>query len=200
MHDPIADGFENERWPAEEPSGCVGYLVRLAVFAAVLALIFAAAMVLVGCGGDDGRTLVTGPSLHPSSTVQGVDGLAGPLDRFELAFADGYRPPPPPPPPVHRPRASRGTPRSTIHRSAIGDCSGWAHLVSRYPWTVGTACAVLACESGGNPNARNPSSSATGLFQILGGPVDPAANVARAYAMWHARGWQPWNASRACWT
>jgi hypothetical protein len=50
----------------------------------------------------------------------------------------------------------------------------------------------MMCESGGNANAYNARSGATGLFQILGGPFDPAANVAMAFRMWQQRGWQPW--------
>ena len=57
---------------------------------------------------------------------------------------------------------------------------------------------IVWCESRGNPNARN-SSGAVGLFQILGGSVDPVANVARAYEMYRARGWQPWTTSSSCW-
>lgn len=89
-------------------------------------------------------------------------------------------------------RASRSTRTARAVRRP-GACSGWGHLVFRYPWPHSTACAVLACESGGNPNARNPRSSATGLFQILNGPLDPEANVALAFRMWQQRGWQPWN-------
>lgn len=34
-------------------------------------------------------------------------------------------------------------------------------------WRGGEAVRVMMCESGGNPSARNPSSSASGLFQQL---------------------------------
>jgi hypothetical protein len=83
----------------------------------------------------------------------------------------------------------------------VGPCGGWESLVGKHfpAEQVGTACRVLMCESGGNPAARNPRSSATGLFQILKGPVDAEANVALAASMWARRGWQPWNASRGCW-
>jgi hypothetical protein len=30
-------------------------------------------------------------------------------------------------------------------------------------------CSILRCESGGNPTAENPSSSASGLWQIIDG-------------------------------
>lgn len=81
-------------------------------------------------------------------------------------------------------------------RPATGN---WAELINRYPWPTGTAYRVMMCESHGNANAYNPRSGATGLFQILGGPFDPAANVATAYRMWASRGWRPWAASRSCW-
>jgi hypothetical protein len=68
----------------------------------------------------------------------------------------------------------------------------WADLINQYPWPTGTAYRIMMCESGGNANAYNPRSGATGLFQILNGPFDPAANVATAFRMWQQRGWQPW--------
>lgn len=92
-------------------------------------------------------------------------------------------------------RVSRqATPRPRPKPRPPGNCWGWGHLVFAYDWPHSTACAVLGCESRGDPNARNPRSSATGLFQILNGPTDPAANVALAYQMWRRRGWQPWTA------
>lgn len=75
----------------------------------------------------------------------------------------------------------------------------WKAIVARHPWDVAVAERIVWCESRGNPNARN-SSGATGLFQILGGSVDPVANVTRAYEMYRARGWQPWSTSRGCWS
>jgi soluble lytic murein transglycosylase-like protein len=74
----------------------------------------------------------------------------------------------------------------------------WKAIVARHPWDVAVAERIVWCESRGNPDARN-SSGATGLFQILGGSLDPVANVARAYEMYRARGWQPWSTSRSCW-
>ena len=74
----------------------------------------------------------------------------------------------------------------------------WETLVSQYPWDVALARQVLWCESRGDPNAEN--AGANGLFQILGGPFDPTANVALAYEMYSARGWQPWHSSRTCWS
>jgi hypothetical protein len=94
---------------------------------------------------------------------------------------------------VERASRSTRTARRVVAARPAGDCWGWGHLVFAYDWPHSTACAVLGCESGGNPNAKNRRSSATGLFQILNGPYDPAANVALAYRMWRARGWQPWN-------
>lgn len=73
---------------------------------------------------------------------------------------------------------------------------------------------IIACESGGNPTAHNPSSSASGLFQFLtsswlgygGGRFAPTAAQAtpaqqldianHAFAL---SGLAPWAASRSCW-
>ena len=67
---------------------------------------------------------------------------------------------------------------------------------------------VIACESGGNPNAKNSGSSASGLFQHLaakywvsrsasagwaGASVfDPEANVAVAAWLQRTGGWGHW--------
>jgi hypothetical protein len=73
----------------------------------------------------------------------------------------------------------------------------WVPLVERYfpSELVTEALAIIDCESGGDPSARNPRSSAAGLFQFIDGtweyaseqagfagaaPDDPEANVAAA--------------------
>jgi hypothetical protein len=86
-----------------------------------------------------------------------------------------------------RQRASRAA--TTSRGAAYGP---WADLINQYPWPTQTAYRIRMCESGGNANAYNARSGATGLFQILNGPFDPAANVAMAFRMWQQRGWQPW--------
>jgi resuscitation-promoting factor RpfA len=73
---------------------------------------------------------------------------------------------------------------------------------------------IIACESGGNPAAQNPSSTASGLFQFLdsswaayGGLryasrakyATPAQQYAVANAAYAQSGVSPWAASRACW-
>lgn len=78
-------------------------------------------------------------------------------------------------------------------RTPAGPCAGWRSLVARYfpASAVEGACKRLMCESGGNANARNRS-GATGLFQIMHGPLEPEANVAAAAALYARRGWKPW--------
>lgn len=93
----------------------------------------------------------------------------------------------------------------------------WRPLVERYfePGDVDRALAVIRCESGGDPDAANPGSSARGLFQHLarlwpkraaqaGRPgadiFDPEDNVAvAAWLVYHGGGWSHWNPSRSCW-
>lgn len=78
-------------------------------------------------------------------------------------------------------------------------------LLSQYDWPVWQALDVAWCESKWNPLAQN-ASSATGLFQIIGGNpamFDPAANVAAAYAKYLdgvSRGnpWWHWNQFGSC--
>jgi hypothetical protein len=113
------------------------------------------------------------------------------------------QPPPPPttvaPAPVAttakpKPKPPATVPSTTSHcstsKAAAHAC--WDGLIAQYPWNTTTAFNIMWCESRGNPNAKNPRSTATGLFQILNGPLDPAANVKLAYEMYSKRGWQPW--------
>lgn len=82
-----------------------------------------------------------------------------------------------------------------------GSVEQWRSLVEKYfpEDRVEEALRVMACESRGNPNAKNPASTATGLFQFLDrtwawmsvmsgwngySRLDPEANVAvAAYLM-----------------
>ncbi|CAN5835139.1 hypothetical protein BH23ACT5_BH23ACT5_23030 [soil metagenome] len=89
---------------------------------------------------------------------------------------------------------------------------GWRPLVELFfePGDVDRAIRIIACESNGNPSARNPSSDASGLFQHMprywrerssdagyGGAsiLDPEANVATAAWLvydYRAGGWGHW--------
>jgi soluble lytic murein transglycosylase-like protein len=85
----------------------------------------------------------------------------------------------------------------------------WRDLVSAHfsSSQVETAMRVLRCESGGNPNALNSSSGASGLFQHLakywterstkagipGADIfDPVANVRVAAWLQKSGGWTHW--------
>lgn len=92
----------------------------------------------------------------------------------------------------------RHEPKPHRHAYSIGEgVERWRSLVEQYfrPEDVPWAMAVMGCESGGNPNAKNPDSTASGLFQHLasfwperavkagwaGADIfDPEANVAVA--------------------
>lgn len=92
----------------------------------------------------------------------------------------------------------------------------WRSLVSAYfaPEHVDLALRIISCESGGDPNAQNPSSGAAGLFQHIprywearvanaGMPgasiFDPIANVAASAYLAYTDGWGHWSASAGCW-
>ena len=89
----------------------------------------------------------------------------------------------------------------------------WSFLVSDY-WQgadFDRAMSIMACESGGNPNAVSPTND-HGLFQhnAISNPgqrfeamgytwadrYDPEANIAAAWWLWSQSGWQPWTCSR----
>ncbi|HEY5652241.1 MAG TPA: transglycosylase SLT domain-containing protein [Acidimicrobiia bacterium] len=93
----------------------------------------------------------------------------------------------------------------------------WRPLVEAYfpPSDVARALRVIGCESSGDPDAKNPRSSASGLFQHLarfwsersvkaglaGADIfDPEANAAvAAWLVYEGGGWSHWNPSRHCW-
>ena len=89
----------------------------------------------------------------------------------------------------------------------------WRHLVSDVfngtcaPWVVDDALHIIACESVGDPDAYNPSTAVTGLFQMDDGwfhmlddlgfegvsAFDPHANAALAAWLWRTTGgWSHW--------
>lgn len=57
----------------------------------------------------------------------------------------------------------------TFYRGMGSDVERWRPLVAQYfaPDKVETALCIMSYESGGNPDAKNPKSSAAGLFQFL---------------------------------
>lgn len=93
----------------------------------------------------------------------------------------------------------------------------WRPLVATYfaPEDVSRALSVISCESSGDPNAKNPTSSARGLFQHLGrfwpersvkagvpgaDIFDPVANtIVASWLVYEGGGWSHWNPSRYCW-
>jgi hypothetical protein len=107
----------------------------------------------------------------------------------------------------HTATTSTAKPRSTVRWT--GSVEQWRSLVAAYfrAGDVDRAMRIMACESGGNPNADNPRSSAAGLFQHLGkywasrsaaagwagySIYHPEANVAVAAWLRDAAGWGSW--------
>jgi soluble lytic murein transglycosylase-like protein len=96
-------------------------------------------------------------------------------------------------------RAERREARQVAYFSRLfgPNVGRWAPLVAEF-FPAGELRNALYCiryESGGNPNAYNPS-GATGLFQLVGYPFNvfpPKVNVHMAYHLWRARGWSPWS-------
>lgn len=80
----------------------------------------------------------------------------------------------------------------------------WRPLVVFYwpPWAVDRMMRIMVCETvpDGNPNSYNPTSGASGLFQIMpgwkkvwgGDYFDPWINTATAYQIWLVQGFAAW--------
>lgn len=99
-----------------------------------------------------------------------------------------------------------------VHRGMGSDVEQWRPLVAGHFSDLGQeavdmAMRIMACESGGNPHARNPRSTATGLMQIMAsvwGPEFgfsredlevPETNLWVARQVYEIQGWQAWT----CW-
>ena len=111
------------------------------------------------------------------------------------------------------PQPSRVTGETRTSPSWSGSVESWRGLVSlHFPADqVDRALCIMELESHGNPNAKNPRSSAAGLFQFVrdtwdrvplsvsGGSYDsgrvylPEPNVASAAWLQGRSGWWPWS-------
>ena len=80
-----------------------------------------------------------------------------------------------------------------------------SEIVAVFGRYANAALAVARCESGYNPNAKNPSSSASGVFQFLHStwlttsyagysPFNASANIHAAYQVFSRDGysWREW--------
>ena len=114
-------------------------------------------------------------------------------------FLARHRPTPSPVPPT-RPATEYGGTGATVEQ--------WRPLVAAYfpPEAVDTALRIIDCESGGNPDADNPYSTAAGLWQFVAlwwegrwDPYDPEVATQKAAERFAASGWRDWYASRGCW-
>lgn len=97
------------------------------------------------------------------------------------------------------------SPKIAIRRT---ETRNWDYLLLKYTWPIFEARKIMACESGGNPDAigdRSTAYKSYGLFQIRALPgrpspewlLNPENNVSYAYSLYKKSGWLPWlNCSR----
>lgn len=125
--------------------------------------------------------------------VERVQARGGPTERLIRQFVDFQIRHAPPPPQVLA---------SSTYRGIGSNVEQWRALVTAYfPNEVNRALCIVDAESGGNPNARNPSSGAAGLFQVMpfwwdkygGDRYDPETNVRIAAKIRAQQGWGAWS-------
>ena len=122
-------------------------------------------------------------------------------------------PPPPTLPSLQGEVAPAVAPPAPTEDTGMGnqttDVEQWRGLVSSYFTNVELALCIVKWESGGNPNARNTSSGAAGLFQVMpfwagdfgisySSLFDPYVNVEIASKIHAIQGWGAWNALSKC--
>jgi muramidase (phage lysozyme) len=93
--------------------------------------------------------------------------------------------------------ATRGY--SALYGGGVGR---WTWLSRQVGWPWGcfpTLMMIISRESGGNPAAKNPTSTASGLLQFLAdwwyghwNPFNPRSNLRAGYRAWTKVRWQPW--------
>jgi hypothetical protein len=100
--------------------------------------------------------------------------------------------------------SSSGSGSSGANRGMGSNVEQWRGLVSAYDWNVDIALCLMARESGGNPNAQNKSSGASGLMQVLPSWAPkfgydrsdlfiPEVNLEISYALYVDGGWNHWS-------
>ena len=143
---------------------------------------------------------VTTPGDSPSDWLTEWSGRVAENGALSVGLIDEWR--------DHHARFAEPDPPPVVvqHRRPPSSVEYWRPLVAAHfrAEHVDDALAVMACESGGDPNAANPTSSARGLFQFLQGwwsgawgypafdPYDPVANVEAA--AWLSAGGTDWTA------
>lgn len=126
-------------------------------------------------------------TLTPTAVDECAPGLihAMPYCLTPEQFEAMWNPPPPAPPPL-----------------PVSGVEQWRTMVEWF-WDephTSRMLRIMDCESGGDPSAKNPRSSATGLFQIMGfwqkvwpgDYTDPWTNAAVAYQIWLSQGFAAW--------
>lgn len=128
------------------------------------------------------------------------------MERLEVLwdFLDRH-PEPPPKPVVRSTAASPATPKPSVPWNIGAGVEQWRGLVASYfpASEVERALCIMTFESGGNPNAYNPS-TATGLMQVktfwataygytANDLFDPAINLSVASKIQASGGWTHWS-------
>ena len=86
-----------------------------------------------------------------------------------------------------------------LHGAAVGRWTALSRRAGFHWGELPELMHVIARESGGNPRAKNPTSTASGLLQFLSfwwagrwDPFDPYQNLLHGARAVHSVGWQPW--------
>jgi len=197
----------------------------------ILAMLFWLGTAMAPSVSSDGNTTPTLISKAVHSTPTAPPSVEAPLLPWPMDYCGGQCPEPITEPSLEsddwRPLAEAPTttlaapsaPRvlAPAPAPAPRPVEEWRSLVSAYfaPEHVDLALLIISCESGGDPNAQNPSSGAAGLFQHIprywesrvasaGMPgasiFDPIANVAASAYLAYSDGWGHWSASASCWS
>jgi len=189
------------------------HLRGLGMLLALVLLFVFLALLIIGCSDPEPTAVAPQPTMElapPVPTPRPIPPLPPAPDYVtdaEIVYAAALAVVPTPRP--------RPVPVRRLEPRPAGNCYSWLDLVASYfpAWEIDNACAILGCESKGDPNAIS-STSDHGLFQInkrtwnkpdhpdawqqvtgteWSNVYDPTTNVAFAADLWGRSKWGPWS-------
>lgn len=130
----------------------------------------------------------------------GIAGLDDTAAEFWIVYERLAPVPTPTPPPAPVPAPAQRVPAPVQH-SAPASVERWRGLVAKYvDWDAEVMLRIIACESGGQPDAVSPDGQNAGAYQenVIHGysyaeMTDPVRSTEIAHDIWLSQGYEAWS-------